>query len=134
VADSDWYRNKLASLRGNAPNPPQRAPYQPQQFTGQSNYTQPNQMQPIPQHYQPPQPPQEPVTIHNLWGAMHFWHGGKAHQIDREPCPECGSNQYYSRAGGARRGPPPAPHCYNCGYNGGLFEQGDPTTWGATTN
>jgi len=68
--------------------------------------------------------------MENLYQAMGHWHGGKAHKIDREPCPECGSNQYYSRTEGVRRGPPPAPHCYNCGYNG-MFQQGDPTTWGA---
>ncbi len=37
-------------------------------------------------------------------------------------CPSCGSNLYFSRAQGIRRGPPPAPQCGECGYNG-LFEQ-----------
>jgi hypothetical protein len=122
-----WYQRKMASLRGGlAPSPPQRGSQQyPQQQAPQ--YVQ--QQGPL-QYQQPQQMPQ--VTIENLFGAMGFWRGGKAHQIDREPCPECGSNQYYSRSQGARRGPPPAPHCYNCGYNG-LFEQGDATTWGATT-
>ena len=68
------------------------------------------------------------MTTENLWGAMQHWRGGKAHRVDREPCPECGSDQYYSRTEGARRGPPPAPHCFQCGYNG-LFTQGLQATW-----
>ena len=60
---------------------------------------------------------------------MGLWRGGKAHQIDAQPCPNCGGNQFYSRTGhGVRRGPPPAPHCYNCGYNG-MFEQGLESSW-----
>lgn len=128
--NSGWYQRKMAQMRG--------AP-QPQQY------------QPIPAHYQPPpqqqrvpmqrvslMPPSAepqplpPVTIDNLWHAMNVWHGGKAHKIDPDPCPECGSNQYYSRTQGTRRGPAPAPHCYNCGFNG-MFQQGDPVTWGVTS-
>jgi hypothetical protein len=70
----------------------------------------------------------EKVTIDNLWGAMQTWRGGKAHKIDSEPCPECGSPNFYSRTDGARRGPPPAPHCFACGYNG-MFQQGLMTSW-----
>jgi hypothetical protein len=66
----------------------------------------------------------------NLFDVARFWKGGQAHKVDRQPCPQCGSPQFYSRTQGIRRGPPPAPHCYNCGYNGGLFDQGDPTMWG----
>jgi hypothetical protein len=120
----------------------QQAPYQvqPQQYR-EPQYRVPQQPQPqqyqqpygqLP-HQQPPPPPQPPpqVTMDNLWESMKFWKGGQAHKIDREPCPNCGSNQYYSRAVG-KRGPPPAPHCYNCGYNDGLFTQGEATTWGMT--
>jgi len=118
-----------------------QAPQQRQQpqYQQPSQYQQPPQQQWVGQQYvqqqpqqyqQPPQP--EPVTIANLWDAMKEWRGGKAHRVDAQPCPECGGNQYYSRSEGARRGPPPAPHCYNCGYNG-LFEQGEAATWGAST-
>lgn len=71
------------------------------------------------------------VTIENIYEAAGYWHGGKAHQVDKNPCPRCGSNQFYSRAHGIKRGPPPAPHCYNCGYNDGMFDQGLASTWGA---
>jgi predicted RNA-binding Zn-ribbon protein involved in translation (DUF1610 family) len=118
----------MAQVRGPQPQARQQYPQQPQQYQ-QPQYQQVQQMpQQQPQYQQVQQ--QEPVTIANLWDKMTVWRGGKAHQVDREPCPECGSSQYFSRSSGARRGPPPAPHCYNCGFNG-LFEQGEATTWGA---
>ena len=114
-----WYARKLAAVR-NAPARQQPAqaqpwPQHPQQL---DMFNQPVRQQQAP-----------PVNIENLWGAMQQWRGGKAHKIDAEPCPECGSNNYYSRTGeGARRGPPPAPHCFACGYNG-MFTQGLQSTW-----
>ena len=45
------------------------------------------------------------------------WKGGKAQQ--EGPCPECGSNLFFSRTnteGMPSRLPPPAPHCHDCGY------------------
>lgn len=53
---------------------------------------------------------------------------GQGHRLNPDPCPSCGSNQYFEVLSGKRRGPPPAPHCYNCGYNG-LFEQGLEGNW-----
>lgn len=122
MSNVDWYRNKIAALRGSPPAAPQQRYQQPvYQPYQQPQYQQPPQVQ---QRQPPP-----PVTMENLYAAAGYWTGGKAHRIDRDPCPECGSNQFYSRTDGTRRGPPPAPHCYNCGYNG-MFQQGDPTTWG----
>ena len=124
MSDSaSWYQRKLAAVRSappgralNAPVVPQRL--QPQQYPQQQEFIQFQQ-----------QPAAPKVTIDNFWGAMQQWRGGKAHKIDAEPCPECGSNNYYSRTGeGARRGPPPAPHCFQCGYNG-MFTQGQQSTW-----
>jgi hypothetical protein len=68
--------------------------------------------------------------MENLWEMAGYWvHGGPAHKIDREPCPQCGSNHFYSRTNGkAQRGPAPAPHCFDCGYNG-MFDQGLESTW-----
>jgi hypothetical protein len=126
MSDSaSWYQRKMASLRGGQAAPP--VPQQRIQQYAQPQYPQQPQARPQVQQYQAQSLP--PVTMDNLYQAMGHWRGGKAHQIDSEPCPECGSNQYYSRTDGKRRGPPPAPHCYNCGYNG-MFQQGDPTTWG----
>jgi predicted RNA-binding Zn-ribbon protein involved in translation (DUF1610 family) len=71
--------------------------------------------------------------VDNIYQAAAHWKGGQAHRVDTQPCPQCGSGQFFSRSQDARRGPAPAPHCYNCGFNG-LFDQGDPTTWGAGAN
>lgn len=126
--NAGWYARKMAALRG--PHQAQQRPtsvpsarFQPQ--------PQPPQPQQFVQQFQQPQVAPPPVTIDNLWHAMQNWKGGKAHKLDSEPCPECGSSNYYSRSDGARRGPPPAPHCFSCGFNG-LFEQGMVTSWQPT--
>lgn len=122
-SDSSWYARRFGGqqqpqaqgLRPAAGPPPGYVP---------GGYPQPQQ--PQQQYAQAPKPK---VTIENLWGAMLEWNGGKAHKIDAEPCPECGSARYYSRTGeGTRRGPPPAPHCFDCGFNG-MFQQGMATSW-----
>lgn len=121
--DSSWYARRFGQqqpqaqgLRSAAGPPPGYVP---------GGYPQPQQ----PQQYAQAQAPKPKVTIENLWGAMQQWNGGKAHKIDAEPCPECGSARYYSRTGeGTRRGPPPAPHCFDCGFNG-MFQQGMATSW-----
>ena len=126
---SGWWAKKLGGTRqqGPSPAPQQQAPNLPPgapQYQQQPLYAQP---QP-----QPLDTSQIRVTPENFMQVARFWKGGVAHQIDREPCPQCGGNQYFSRTNGRSRLPPPAPHCYNCGYNGGLFDQGSPEAWGAT--
>lgn len=87
--------------------------------------------QPPPGYIPRPDPHSVKTTIENLWGQMLGWQGGKAHKIDPDPCPQCGSNQYFSRTGAeVRRGPPPAPHCFSCGFNG-MFDQGLASSWSA---
>jgi hypothetical protein len=138
VSDNQsWYARKFAQVRQ------QNAPYQvpqarPQQYAQpmapqQQQYVQQPQFQQLPVVQQMPQFPQAPpeVTIANLFDAMKFWKGGPGAKTDPDPCPNCGSNQYFSRAV-SKRGPAPAPHCYNCGYNDGMFTQGEATTWGMT--
>ena len=127
---SDWYRQKIAQMRGQAPPPAVRTYQQP---------VAPN----VPAYYQQPTAPQEqiqqqvPLTAEQRWairlnGAAEAAQagGGAAHRTDRQPCPSCGSNQYFSRHV-SKRLPPPAPHCYNCGFNDGLFEQGLQSSWEA---
>lgn len=118
----------------------QQAPYQvqPQAYAQpqpQISYVpqQPQQQQ-LPVTQQVPHQPEAPqhVTMDNLFDAMKFWRGGPAAKTDPDPCPNCGSNQFFSRSTGSRRGPPPAPHCYNCGFNDGMFTQGEATSWGMT--
>jgi hypothetical protein len=70
------------------------------------------------------------VTTDNIYEAAAFWKGGPAATTDTELCPGCGGNQYFSRRV-TKHGPEPAPHCYNCGYNDGMFQQGLASSWGA---
>lgn len=127
---SDWWAKKLGGAGRPAPQQ-----YQPQQYQVPQGTPQPQgystegatgryaqQLANLEQ--------QQGVTTENLFEMARFWKGGPGHRADPDPCPECGSNQYFSRAAKHSRLPPPAPHCYNCGFNG-LFEQGDPATWGA---
>ena len=127
MSNLDWYRNKLAQARGQEPTPQQQA-YAPRPSYGMP----PQQVQP--QQFQVTEPPQVPSEV--AWAnklsqtAIHARRGGKGHLLNPDPCPECGSPHFYSNLGPSR-GPQPAPHCWNCGYNG-LFEQGMPSSWGAT--
>jgi len=128
VSDGDWWARKLGARQtptvsprsSNVPGTPPQAP----QALGvdQQLYARPQPQQFDPNTVQ--------VTTENLFHMAGQWKGGIAHRVDTQPCPECGSPQYFSRANGRSRLPPPAPHCYNCGYNGGLFDQGQPDTWG----
>ena len=118
---SDWYARRVARARTESAAPrhsgPQAQPY-PQQYN-----------QPPPGYNPQPAPQSVKVTIDNLWGAMQGWRGGPAHRTDPHPCPQCGGNQYFSRTGAeVRRGPPPAPHCFDCGFNG-MFQQGLASSW-----
>jgi hypothetical protein len=133
MSNADWYRNKLSQLRGPEPAPQPRPSY-PQQGVPQyaQQQVQPQQFQQPPGEFNPNLAlPPGSIGLHDFTRVMGLWRGGKGHKLNPEPCPSCGSNQYYENLG-PRRGPQPAPHCYNCGYNG-LFEQGLPSSWGATT-
>jgi len=127
--NASWYARKMAQMR-EAVSPFAMRPQQPQ--------PQPQQQDVMPQQYpqypgqQPVLPPQ--VTLDNLWGAMHLWKGGPAARTNPDPCPNCGGNQWFERVTENRRGPSPAGHCYNCGYNGGMFTQGDQANWAAAAS
>ena len=61
------------------------------------------------------------------------YRGGIAAKLNPDLCPACGGNQYFAKVRTKGRGPDPAGHCYNCGYNE-LFDQGDATSWGGGSN
>lgn len=117
---SDWYARRFGGNSRTAPPPPQRPVYHQGQ-QAPVDYHQPQ--------YQEPDTSQIRVTPENFLSAASMWKGGPGAKADRHPCPNCGSNLYYSRAGKSRM-PAPAPHCFSCGFNG-LFDQGDPQSWGA---
>jgi hypothetical protein len=137
VSDTQgWYARKLAQMRGG----PQ--PYQPppqQQAPPQQTFYQ--QQAPAQPAYQSP-PTASKQGQASLTGLLELQKHGQALEPGRgakanpEPCPNCGSDQYFAAVDTAdvkvRRGPPPNSHCFACGYNGGLFSQGDASTWGAT--
>jgi hypothetical protein len=114
------------------PAPPQQ--YQPQQPQG---FVQQQGPQPQ-QDYTPPPPndydsttKQGQASLSDLLALQSQTgraKGGIAHRTNPNPCPSCGSKTSYVENWGARRGPQPAPHCLECGYNG-LFEQGLQSAW-----
>ena len=109
-------------MRGQAqPRPFQQA----QQAYPQQNYVQPQQQNFAPAHQGSPE------TLTELLQLQENGQGlspGKGARLNPDPCPNCGGQLYYDNFGMKRRGPPPAPHCFNCGYND-LFEQGIESTW-----
>jgi len=133
MSDQGWYQRKIAALRQQQPAPPPQQ-YQPQpvqRFQPQHQHPNPQ----YPQHpqqqqvayQQPVQPPR--VTMENLYESMAYWKGGKGHQENPDPCPQCGSGNYFSSIQTSKRGPQPAPHCFSCGYNDGMFTQGLQSSW-----
>ena len=130
MSDTGWWARRLAPQTRQQSVPPQQ--YQVPQGSPQPQGPTHGAVGAYAQQLERLQPNgQQQVTAENLFVMAGQWHGGPAHRADPDPCPQCGSNQFFSRAAKNSRLPPPAPHCYNCGYNG-LFEQGDPTTWGAS--
>lgn len=124
----DWYARKLG---GGQPQQRQQVPeYQPRQRPEPLG-SRPGQ--PPASWTQPPQPPQEEeegLTLHNFVHKMGQWRGGVAHRTDKQPCPECGSDLFFSRGNAISRNGAPAPHCFSCGYSGGLIPtQGDAAVW-----
>ena len=74
-----------------------------------------------------PQPvpalPSMTVTVGNFAEATAAWQGGPAARTESQPCPNCGSNLFFSRSNG---GSAVAPRCYSCGYTQGRPMQGMP--------
>lgn len=129
---SSFWEKHLAPA---APPPPQQQGpafrYQPQQQNNMPPVGPPQRAPHTPQGVQEEEYDPEVPEGHTRFGwAMRKWQGGKAHEEGRQigDCPQCGSRLYSQRAHGpgARvQGKPPAPHCFECGYNG-LFELGVP--------
>lgn len=60
--------------------------------------------------------------------AIRQWKGTKAAQAI-ESCPSCGGPNVFAIQAGGVNGVLPAPRCYECGWNGGKFQQGDQSSW-----
>lgn len=64
----------------------------------------------------------------NMGEAIRMWRGGEAHRRETMTCPSCGSGNVFSRSNGMVNGAFPAPHCYECGWNG-KYEQASQSNW-----
>jgi hypothetical protein len=142
---ASWYQRKLAQMRGG----PQQQPYPqaranpgmpPQQWAPQVQPVQApvQQGQFVPQQYAQPQQTYDETqkmegasltTLLDVQRATGTARPGQGERLNPDPCPNCGKGLFYANLGKTRRGPPPAPHCFNCGFNG-LFEQGLESSWG----
>jgi hypothetical protein len=138
---ASWYQRKLAQMRGQQQAP---QPYQ-QRIAGYAPQPGPPQVQAVQTPVQQVRPPvQQPsnydetakqgeasmTMLLDVQRATGIAKPGMGEKLNPDPCPNCGRNLFYADLGKARRGPPPAPHCFNCGFNG-LFEQGLQSSWGA---
>lgn len=132
---SDWWAKKLGQTVPQGPPkygitlPPQQPVYQ-QQPVPQAPQTAPVYQQGPLRVGEQPQKMLDPEADRNAevtFGvAMRNWRGGEAHRTSGD-CPGCGSKIGYTTnpQTGAR------PHCFECGYRGDYYMQGDPSSWGA---
>ena len=130
----DWWSKKLQ-------------PTQPAGLTLPAAQPQPvyQNQQPVYQQHQP-QPVQQQVPIQqpvnddpnrklSLREAVSRFSGGEGRKTEGHlSCPSCGSHTGYTQFSGMGglsagvMGNRPAPHCFECGYNG-KFAQGMESTW-----
>ena len=135
MSDSkSWWAKRL----GNQPQAREQQYPTPQQgyppAVPQQQQQQPGYPQQQGYQQQQPQDPyagKKPANVGEAVEAMKYWTGGEAVATETQRCPSCGGNHYFSRRAGSSRLPPPAPQCFDCGYNG-MFEQGDQSAWAAT--
>jgi len=123
---SDWYAKRLGVT-----TPPARG-------ISVGPQTVPAQVTAQPQPVQQYQPPPTPVSDQpsSFSEVLRAGRGGPAAKASIGNCPECGSPNLFSQAGGAvmrNDGTmvPPSPKCFDCGYNG-RFAQADKANWVAS--
>lgn len=73
------------------------------------------------------EPELDPNGQIHFMDAMRRWKGTRAAQAI-DSCPACGSPHVFAVQRGVN-GAVPAPRCTACGWNGGLFEQGEQANW-----
>lgn len=72
---------------------------------------------------------QNPGGQTDMGTAIRTWSGGEAHRMDGHlTCPKCGSKNVFSRSNGGVATKPPAPRCFECGWNG-IYTQADQSSW-----
>ena len=125
---SDWWSKKLAGEKPTAPRVSPTPPIQP--VIKFPPVQQPAQQQGRQDLLNPDRAATENITMGE---AIRLWKGGEAQRRDGGlSCPDCGSNNVYSRTGrGANsmvNGAQPAPRCFECGWNG-LYDQASQASW-----
>ena len=132
----DWWARKLSpqqpqQQRGVVLPPampqPQYVPQQTPHHGAPGTYQQPQQA--------PQQPAEDPNRRLTLREAVVRFSGGESARVEGHlACPACGSRTGYTAFSGMGgmaagvMGNRPAPHCFECGYNG-KFMQGDQASW-----
>lgn len=135
---SDWYAKKFGGNQqpGGVVLRPQQPAY-PQQQQPQPVYQQQpvQQQQTYQQEQQAVQQAEDPNRKLSLREAVVRFKGSEGMRTEGHlNCPSCGSKSGYTQfsgmnsAGAGVMGNKPAPHCFECGYNG-KFAQGMETTW-----
>jgi hypothetical protein len=111
-----WWADKLGL---NAPHPqaPLYVPQPPPQYQ-QAPLPQGGPQQPAGGQYGAPKPESLSQFLAMQQQGLISPDVGHAAKADPYPCPNCGSNNYFSRKGSGAYGAAPAPHCFGCGYNG----------------
>ena len=131
----NWYARARARVSGQpvqAPFQPRAQPVPQQQYPVQAYAPAPSAPVQQPQQYAPaqeqgPQTPQQ-AWANKLAGAALSGEGEGA-RTNRTPCPKCGGNHFFVNLQTSKRSPTPAPRCFDCGYNDGMFEQGQQSSW-----
>lgn len=130
MSAADWYARKLGGA--SAPAGRQGTPQVEQMLVRHT---------PAPPGYLPPgqavvgyeddetQPSVDaPAGQMRMGDAIMRWRGGKGTKTETQSCPSCGGKNYFSRSSQAKATQnglaPPAPTCFDCGFNGIYFPFG----------
>lgn len=125
MSSSDWYRRQMGGAQAPSAPPSIQRSYTP-------NLPPTYQPQPVlpafspDNFYEDGEPVHKPERVGDailLTRPGQKWQQGNNTETAR--CPSCGGNNYFSRREGSKitqQGTvQPAPHCWDCGHNGGLY-------------
>ena len=130
----NWYARARARVSGQpVPAAPPQGRAQPvPQYPVQAYAPAPQQVAQQAVAYAPQQQA-GPQTAEQAWAnklAGAALNGeGEGHRTNRHPCPRCGGDHFFVNLQTSKRSPSPAPRCFDCGYNDGMFEQGQQSSW-----
>ena len=121
MSNADWYARRLGAQRPHprVGTPPQGPPV-------------PLRIPSVPTHDRTQQP-EVKVTAENLAEAAALWQGGQGTKTEKQNCPHCHSDLYFSRSNGTGEAggsgsrlvtnngvATVAPRCFSCGYTSSM--------------